>query len=107
MNEIKINLKFKDYKICKVKPFSNTAIIYPKKEWIGKRVCAIPLPYTISEKIIERGKNEEDIYELTLQTDAIIPKIVKDGSNVGRCYINQEFVGAEMLIIEAPIIEYY
>lgn len=107
MTELVIRLKFDKYDLCRVKPFNKVGIAYPSVEWIGKDVLVIPVTYVISEKIIERNLEDDGYYYLQMETDTIIHKNVKNGKSVGRIYVPKELIGADVLIVDAPKIEYF
>lgn len=107
MNKIQVTIEFDSYKLCRVKPQNNTGIIYPYKKWIGEMVCAIPVPYIISEKVIERNKDETGKYHLTFKTNEIIHKEVKDNKTTGRIYVPSHLIGADLLVVIAPQIDYF
>ena len=106
MNEIIISLQFKEYEFRRAKRVGDSAVIYTTKEWIGKNVSLIPVPYNVTDKMIEKCKNEDGTYELSIPSTHIINKKIIDGSNVGRAYVPKEFIGYDVIIIETPPIDY-
>lgn len=101
MNEIKTTLKFKEYCFSRVKP-TNNGVAYTPINWCNKKATIIPLPYTISEKIIEKQCKSEEGYTLTIPTIQILTKTIKEGSNIGYIYLPKEWIGLDVLIIETP-----
>lgn len=101
MNEIKTTLKFKDYCFSRVKP-TNQGVAYAPAEWCGKKVTVTPLPYTISEKVIEKQYKVDDGYELSIPTTTILTKTIKKGANIGYVYLPKEWIGLDVLMIETP-----
>ena len=107
MTEIKINLKFKEYQFCRVKPTTgNSAIIYTNTDWINREVIIIPMKLDVTDRYIESKFNPEwETYEMTVETDIILKKTIKGGKNIGRAYLPTELIGIDMLIIPKPNIE--
>lgn len=101
MNEIMTTATFQEYLFCRVKP-TNDGIVYVPKEWIGKEVSIIPMPYTISEKVIEKECKTSDGYIITVPTIQIMSKTIGKGKNVGYMYLPKEWVGLDVLIIKLP-----
>ena len=108
-NKIKINLKFKDYEFRRVTRMGETSVIYTKKEWVGKTVLIIPVPITVTDRWIERQQDFDErindtIYDVTIESDTIIKKVIGVSSNVGRGYVPKELLGLDCLVIEAPFL---
>lgn len=102
MTQIEIRLKFNEYSFSRAKPTSsNSAIAYTKTSWVGKEVLIIPLPLNITDRWIEKHKKDDE-YQITIQTDTILKKTIKRGSNIGRVYLPSDMMGVDCLIIEAP-----
>ena len=108
MTEAEIYLKFDSYEFRRVKQHSSTnGVIYADKKWIGKDALIIPVPYDISDKMIERCKNKDGIYEICIPINAFFTKQMKDANSVSRVYLPFDFIGADCIIVEAPKIEYF
>ena len=106
MNEIILTLRFKEYEFRRAKPVGSGGVIYTTKDWIGKNVSLIPVPYDVTDKMIEKHRNHDGIIEISLPSPHIINKEIKDGTNVGRAYIPKDYIGYDFLIIETPPITY-
>ena len=105
-NEITLKLKFKNYELRRAKAIGSGGIIYTTKDWIGKNVSLIPVPYDVTDKMIEKHRNHDGTIEISLLSTYIINKKIKDGTNVGRAYIPKDYIGYDFLIIETPPITY-
>jgi len=102
MNDIQLTIRFKEYQLCRVKA-TNQGVAYTHKGWVGKTTTIIPMPYSISEKVIEREcKNDDGTYSIITYANTMITKPIHDGKNVGRVYLPKEWIGLDVLIIEAP-----
>lgn len=100
-NEIKATIKFHEYEFRRVKTMGNTPIIYTSEEWIGKKVCVIPLPLTITDRSIEKIK-KGNTYTLTTPIREIKRMTVRDGRSVGRISAPSSWIGLDVLVIEEP-----
>ena len=106
MTKIEVKIKFKEYQFSRVKPTTgNSAIIYTNTDWINREVIIIPMKLNITDRLIEKTKNKEGNYEMTIETDLILKKTIKEGKNIGRAYLPTELIGLDMLIIPKPQIE--
>ena len=107
ITDIKIKLTFKEYQFSRVKATSSaSAIAYTNTSWVDKDVIAIPMKLTVTDRLIEHSWNDEtQQYELTVESDVIFRKTVKQGANIGRIHLPNKFIGLDVLIIEAPFIE--
>ena len=107
MTKIEVKLNFKEYQFSRVKPTTgNSAIIYTNTDWINREVIIIPMKLNITDRLIEKKYNPETKeYELTVETDLILKKTIKEGKNIGRAYLPTELIGLDMLIIPKPQIE--
>ena len=106
MTKIEVKLNFKEYQFSRVKPTTgNSAIIYTNTDWINREVIIIPMKLNITDRLIEKTKNKEGNYEMTIETDLILKKTIKEGKNIGRAYLPTELIGLDMLIIPKPVIE--
>ena len=105
--KIQVKLNFTEYQFSRVKPTTgNSAIIYTNTDWINREVIIIPMKLNITDRLIEKKYNPETKeYELTLETDLILKKTIKEGKNIGRAYLPTELIGLDMLIIPKPQIE--
>ena len=104
-NEIKIQLKFKEYEFRRVKTMGGKPVAYTTLEWAKKEVIVIPLPFNITDRWIEKQFNQETgHYEITIESDTILKKRVGTLDNVGRIYIPKEYLGMDVLFIEPPKI---
>lgn len=102
MTEITATIRFKDYVFSRVKP-TNNGVAYTPTTWVGKTVNIIPVPYTISEKIIQKEHQKEDgTYEISIPVTQIIIKKIGTGKNVGYAYLPNTWIGLDVLIIETP-----
>ena len=107
MTRIELNIEFDKYNLLRVKPTTNkTSIIHPSKDFIGKEVCIIPVPYILNDKVIEKNKDENGTYHLKFQTDTIICKEVARHKTIGRVYLPSTLIGADVLVVDAPNVEY-
>ena len=105
-NKISINLQFKKYEFRRVKQMGGNPVIYTTKDWINKMVLIIPVPYNITDRYIEAQYNEEDEhYNVTIESDIILKKRVIKHNTVGRVYVNKDWGGLDCLIIEAPLLD--
>ena len=102
MKETRINLLFKKYLFKRAKATTNGALAHTPKEWIGRKVLVIPVPMTVTDRLIETHKDENGIYDVTFKNAPIIFKEVKASTTTGRIYIPNEYIGYDMLIIEEP-----
>lgn len=105
-NKISINLQFKEYEFRRAKAIGSGGVIYTTKDWIGKNVSLIPVPYDVTDKMIEKHRNHDGTIEISILSTHIINKEIKDGTNVGRAYIPKYYIGYDFLIIETPPINY-
>ena len=102
-NKITINLTFNEYEFRRVKLMGTNPIIYTRTGWIGKEVLIIPVPITVTDRLIEKQYNKNiGQYNITIESDTIIKKTVKQHTNVGRIYVPKELIGLDCIIIEAP-----
>lgn len=105
-NKITINLQFKEYEFRRVKHMGTNPVIYTKKDWINKLVLIIPVPYNITDRYIETQYDEKtETYNVNIESDTILKKIVKKHDNIGRIYVNKDWGGLDCLIIEAPLLD--
>ena len=102
MNEIILTLRFKEYEFRRAKAIGSGGVIYTTTDWIGKRVLVIPVPMTVTDRLIETTKDENDTYDVTFKNTPILYKEVKSSTTTGRIYIPNEYIGYDMLIIEEP-----
>ncbi len=107
MTTIEVKIKFKEYEFRRVKPTTvNSSVVYTNPEWINREVCIIPMPLTMTDRLIEKSlNNETHEYELLVETDLIIKKTIKKAKNIGRTYLPLELAGLDVLIIPVPQIE--
>lgn len=105
-NEITVKLKFKNYEFRRAKAIGSGGVIYTTTDWIGKNVSLIPVPYDVTDKMIEKHRNHDGTIEISIPSTHIINKEIKDGTNVGRAYIPKDYIGYDFLIIETPPINY-
>ena len=107
MNKIETKITFKEYQFSRVKPTSGTsAITYTDKAWVDETVSIIPMGLTVTDRLIETCWNEEkQQYELYVETDVIFKKTINKGANVGRIYLPTDYIGVDVLIIKAPVIQ--
>ena len=105
--KILVKLEFKEYQLSRCKPSTKTsAVIYTKKSWIDREVCIIPMKLDITDRYIESQFNPEtETYTMTVETDTILRKTIKNRQNIGRTYLPTELIGIDMLIIPKPVIE--
>ena len=106
MNEIILTLRFKEYEFRRAKAIGSGGVIYTTTNWIGKNVSLIPVPYDVTDKMIEKHRNHDGTIEISMPSTHIINKEIKDGTNVGRAYIPKDYIGYDFLIIETPPINY-
>ena len=102
MNEITITVEFKEYRYTRIKPMGSSNVAYTSKDWVGKKICLIPLPFNVTDRYIESKCKTQEGYKLTIKGTKIINKTVSKGSNVGIVYTPKELLGMDALIIEAP-----
>ena len=103
MNEIKIKLRFKKYLFKRVKPKTSGGLAHTPQQWIGKKVLVIPVPMTVTDRLIESTYDENtQTYEITLKNTIILNKEIKGSTTTGRIYLPNEYIGYDMLIIEQP-----
>lgn len=105
MTTITSTIRFDKYVFSRVKPYSKSAICYTPTDWVGKQVLIIPVSWQVSDKTIEHSKLEDGTYEFTTHTGEMFIKTISKGSNVGRAYLHQDYIGADVLIVEAPQID--
>ena len=107
MTKIEVKLNFKEYQFSRVKPTTvKSSVVYTNPEWINREVCIIPMPLTMTDRLIEKSlNNETHEYELLTETDLIIKKTIKKAKNIGRTYLPLELAGLDVLIIPVPQIE--
>lgn len=112
-NEIETIISRKDiqsiFKFCSIwrkAQISFLAVIYTSKEWIGKDVSIIPVPIDVSDRLIEKCYDDEnDCYEITIESKWIINKTVNDGGKIGRIYVPKHLLGLDCILIESPILD--
>lgn len=107
ITNIKIKLTFNEYQFSRVKATSSaSAIAYTNTAWVDKDVIAIPMKLTVTDRLIEHSWNEKtQQYEVTVESDVIFRKTVKQGANIGRIHLPNRFIGIDVLILETPYIE--
>ena len=99
-------LRFKDYEFRRVKTSGNQIIAYTKIDWVDKEVIIIPVPINITDRWIEKHyNNEAEEYQIIIESDQVMKKTVRKASNIGKLYIPKEYLGLDVLIIEAPVIK--
>ena len=108
-NKISIHLIFKDYEFRRVKMMGGNPVLYTTLDWVGKEVLIIPMPFNVTDRYIESLQDfdetlNETVYDLTVSSDTIIKKTIKNGETVGRVYVPKELIGLDCLIIEAPFL---
>ena len=102
MTETMINLRFKKYLFKRAKATTSGALAHTPKDWIGEKVLVIPVPMTVTDRLIETTKDENDTYDVTFKNTPILYKEVKSSTTTGRIYLPNEYIGYDMLIIEQP-----
>lgn len=106
INNIKMNIRFKDYQFRRVKAMGKNPVIYLPKTWVGKYVSIIPMPINITDRLIDKCYDSQlGWYELTVESKCIINKTVTEGGKIGRVYVPKEWIGLDCLIIESPKLE--
>lgn len=105
-NRITIELEFKDYEFRRVRHMGDKPVLYTTNDWIGKEVLIIPVPYNITDRLIDASYDEEsDSYKVRVKSDTIIKKRVGRSKNIGRIYVPKDLLGLDCLIIKAPILD--
>ena len=105
MTEIIIKATFKEYEFRRVKATSTGALTHTNKEWIGKEVLVIPVPMTVTDRLVEASYDETaETYTMTFKDAPILNKQVKGSTTTGRIYLPKELIGYDVLIIEKPPI---
>lgn len=106
MNEIEIKVRFKEYLFKRVKPKTSGGLAHTPQEWIGKKVLVIPVPMTVTDRLIESTYDENtQTYEIALKNTIILNKQIKTSTTTGRIYLPTELIGLDVLIIEEPSYE--
>ena len=102
-NKIKILLEFDNYEFRRVKLMGENPVLYTKKEWVGKNVLIIPVPFDVTDRLIEAKWDAElHCHRIIIETYTILKKKVGNSRNIGRIYVPKDFIGLDCLIIEAP-----
>lgn len=105
-NKITIHLTFKEYEFRRVKLMGANPVIYTRMEWVGKEVLIMPVPITVTDRLIEKQHNKNTgQYNITIESDTILKKKVKPHTNIGRVYVPKELIGLDCIIIEAPNLD--
>ena len=106
ISNITVTLTFKKYNFSRVKLVSKKGVAYTPTTWVGKTVCAIPVPITVTDRMIDSTYDETtETYKFTTHTDRIIQRKVTTGSNIGRLNLPIDLVGVDVIIIETPIYD--
>lgn len=106
MNEIEVKLTFSDYDLKRAKPFTRSSIVYIRKDWVGKVVNIIPVKDYVDVNVIEDCIHEDGYYKVILYTNIILKKVVRGNDRIGRIYLPYDMLGLNLLIFEAPEIEF-
>ena len=105
-NKISIELQFKDYEFRRVTRMGEYPVLYTTGEWINKEVLIIPVPYNVTDRLIEKCYDEElEAYKVSIISDTIIKKRVGKSRDIGRIYVPKDLLGLDCLIIKAPILD--
>ena len=106
MNEIEVKLTFTDFDLKRAKPSSRSSIVYVRKDWVGKVVNIIPIKDYVDENFFDDCIHEDGSYKVILYTNLILKKIVRGNERIGRVHLPDDMLGQNLLIIEAPEIEF-
>ena len=103
MTRLHIKVTFKDYEFRRAKATPNGALAHTTQDWIGKQVIVMPMPMTVTDRLIESNYDETaEEYTMTFKDTPILNKQVKASTTTGRIYLPKEYIGLDVLILEEP-----
>ena len=104
-NKISIQLQFKEYEFRRTKMMGGNPVLYTTEEWVNKMVLIIPVPFNVTDRLIESTYDiDDECYKIGIESDTILKKRVGRNGNLGRIYVPKDLIGLDCLIIEAPIL---